>query len=152
MANYTPNYQLHQWEPEDKFLRTDFNQDLSKIDTALDGLADKSAALEAAVALCGNCELWTGSYMGNGTYGENSPNRLTLPAVPVLLFLVGPSTMQMMTPSNGGCAGIDSSNCGACISSWAGSTVTWYSNGGPSWQMNNKKTTYLAIAFYEITA
>ena len=39
MANYTPNYQLHQWEPEDKFLRTDFNQDLSKIDTALGAVA-----------------------------------------------------------------------------------------------------------------
>ncbi len=35
MANYTPNYQLHQWAPEDKFLRTDFNEDLNKIDTAL---------------------------------------------------------------------------------------------------------------------
>ena len=39
MANYTPNYQLHQWEPEDPFLRTDFNEDLQKIDTALNGLA-----------------------------------------------------------------------------------------------------------------
>ena len=35
MANYTEHYQLHQWEPEDPFLRTDFNEDLEKIDTAL---------------------------------------------------------------------------------------------------------------------
>ena len=35
MATYTPNYGLHQWVPEDNFLRTDFNQDLSKIDAAL---------------------------------------------------------------------------------------------------------------------
>lgn len=35
MANYTANYGLHQWEPEDNFLRTDFNADFAKMDTAL---------------------------------------------------------------------------------------------------------------------
>lgn len=39
MADYTEHYQLHQWQPQDKFLRTDFNEDLQKIDTALNGLA-----------------------------------------------------------------------------------------------------------------
>ena len=43
MSRFTPNYQLHQWDPEDNFLRTDFNTDLSKIDTALAGKADNSA-------------------------------------------------------------------------------------------------------------
>ena len=38
MANYTPNYGLHQWEPGDNFLRTDFNQDFAKIDTAIKAL------------------------------------------------------------------------------------------------------------------
>ena len=42
MSRSTPNYQLHQWDPEDNFLRTDFNTDLSKIDTALAGKADNS--------------------------------------------------------------------------------------------------------------
>ena len=36
MANYTKHYQLHQWEPGDAFLRTDFNEDLEKIDAALE--------------------------------------------------------------------------------------------------------------------
>ena len=35
MASYTQHYQLHQWEPNDNFLRTDFNTDLEKIDTAI---------------------------------------------------------------------------------------------------------------------
>ena len=35
MAEFTPNYGLHQWQPADKFLRTDFNTDFSKLDTAL---------------------------------------------------------------------------------------------------------------------
>ena len=40
MAGYTPNYGLHQWVPEDDFLRTDFNQDFAKIDAALKQIAD----------------------------------------------------------------------------------------------------------------
>ena len=35
MANYTEHYQLHQWEPSDSFLRTDFNQDFARIDTGM---------------------------------------------------------------------------------------------------------------------
>lgn len=38
MSDYTEHYQLHQWEPEDPFLRVDFNEDLQKIDTALGGI------------------------------------------------------------------------------------------------------------------
>ena len=71
MANYTPNYGLHQWEPGDDFLRTDFNQDFAKIDTALqqvsDTKADKSALTVLETALNGKAVLVTGTYTGNGT-------------------------------------------------------------------------------------
>ena len=56
MAQYTPHYGLHQWEPEDSFLREDFNQDLARIDTALEELQE--AAAEKSV-------LVYGSYRGN---------------------------------------------------------------------------------------
>ena len=58
MATYTSNYQLHQWVPEDDFLRTDFNTDFQKIDTALAGLQ---------TALDGKCRIREGSYNGNGS-------------------------------------------------------------------------------------
>ena len=45
MATYTTNYQLHQWEPEDPFLRTDFNTDLLKLDEGLTRQAEVSACL-----------------------------------------------------------------------------------------------------------
>ena len=35
MASYTEHYGLHQWEPNDNFLRTDFNKDFKTIDGAL---------------------------------------------------------------------------------------------------------------------
>lgn len=75
MANYTPNYGLHQWEPGDDFLRTDFNADFAKLDAALEAKADKTAvaqkadqsALAAVQNLAeGRCRVVTGSYVGNG--------------------------------------------------------------------------------------
>ena len=52
MANYTEHYQLHQWESEDSFLRTDFNADFAKID--------------GAIAACSHTV--KGAYTGNGSY------------------------------------------------------------------------------------
>ena len=52
MENYTEHYQLHQWESEDSFLRTDFNADFAKID--------------GAIAACSHTV--KGSYTGNGSY------------------------------------------------------------------------------------
>ena len=37
----TTNYQLNQWEADDRILRTDFNADNSKIDTALKAIETK---------------------------------------------------------------------------------------------------------------
>ena len=78
MASYTTNYQLHQWEPSDSFLRTDFNTDFQKIDAAIKGVetaantalalkADKTELTQACGALDeAKCETLTGSYTGNG--------------------------------------------------------------------------------------
>ena len=56
MATYTENYHLHQWVPEDNFLRTDFNTDFQKID----------AALAEVEALAGSkCSVVAGTYSGN---------------------------------------------------------------------------------------
>ena len=45
MANgYTANYGLCQWQPGDKFLREEFNQDNAKLDAALKASEEKAAA------------------------------------------------------------------------------------------------------------
>ena len=49
-TNQTTNYHLNQWEPTDQVLRTDFNADNAKLDTALAGLAAKGTELEADLA------------------------------------------------------------------------------------------------------
>ena len=49
MASYTPNYGLHQWVPEDVFVRTDFNTDLAKIDEAIQEAYDLAESKERIV-------------------------------------------------------------------------------------------------------
>ena len=49
MSTFTQNYQLHQWVPEDNFLRTDFNEDFAKIDKAIkEALTAAGSAQSAA--------------------------------------------------------------------------------------------------------
>ncbi|MBM6927458.1 hypothetical protein [Pseudoflavonifractor phocaeensis] len=79
MATYTANYGLHQWVPEDVFVRTDFNTDLSKIDTALKTALDTAnsgvSAAAAAQATADTAKsiadsktaVVAGSYTGTGT-------------------------------------------------------------------------------------
>lgn len=66
MAQYTEHCKLHQWEPGDHFLRTDFNEDFAKIDAALaeklDG-ADRRA-LQASIDEKAVCA--AGTYVGAG--------------------------------------------------------------------------------------
>ena len=71
MAQYTSNIGLHQWEPSDHFLRTDFNQDFAKIDAGfswLEGALARSgyetlqvrlaAQLEGKTIPAGRCVLF----------------------------------------------------------------------------------------------
>lgn len=63
MATYTSNYQLHQWEPRDAFLRTDFNSDFQKIDQSLAQVR----------ALAGEkCSAVAGSYTRRGHTGDTA--------------------------------------------------------------------------------
>ena len=43
-SNYTTNYGLCQWQPGDKFLREEFNQDNEKLDGAIKAVRDNAAA------------------------------------------------------------------------------------------------------------
>lgn len=68
-ANYTQNYNLCQWEAQDKVLRTDFNEDNAKIDAALTGLQSRlnttNTKLNAAYS-AENPPVQAGYYTGNG--------------------------------------------------------------------------------------
>ena len=61
--NHTSNYNLNQWEPDDRIQRVDFNADNAKIDAAL---GDK-------------LRLVVGRYQGTGTYGPDHPTVIEVP-------------------------------------------------------------------------
>lgn len=53
-SNYTANYGLSLWEPGDSFMRTEFNRDNEKIDTALGALGRGRTLQTAALAQSDN--------------------------------------------------------------------------------------------------
>lgn len=50
-SNYTENYNLCQWEATDQVLRTEFNEDNTKVDTALNGLSTQLGTKASQTAL-----------------------------------------------------------------------------------------------------
>ena len=93
MAKYTEHYRLHQWEPEDSFLRMDFNEDFAKIDSA--------------IAARGNCLQVVGTYTGDGNYGKGKATVLHFPFRPLAVMVVGGSyqaTSLFLRPGTKGAA------------------------------------------------
>ena len=148
--NKTANFQLTQWEKTDRIQMEDFNSDNAKIDTALKSNADKAAALQTALASCGNCKIEVKTYTGTGTYGSSNPNTLTFSAAPLLVLLGGGQGLIMgLLP---GCTVAKTSfeEIGyTCSVDWNGSSVTWYTpDGTGTAQFNVKNNIYYAIAFF----
>ena len=82
-SGQTSNYGLNQWAAEDKILREEFNQDNFKIETAI---ADR-----------GNCKIKTGTYVGTGTAGRDTPVTLTFDFYPLIVLLDGAETQSETT-------------------------------------------------------
>ena len=70
-TNKTSNYRLHKWEPQDDFLRSEFNENFAAIDEALKGKA----------------EVVFGTYTGT----KSSKRTINLGFTPSLLLLMGES-------------------------------------------------------------
>ena len=136
----TQNYNLCQWAAEDRILRSDFNADNQKID----------AALAAGVKIA------TGSYVGNGTFGESNARTLTFGFVPKIVFVVNASmsSSDYRATLINGCPVAQSSDYiayGITNVIWddAARSVTWYSkdgNNGVNAMLNRNGSTYLYAA------
>ncbi len=101
-SKHTPNYNLSQWESEDKVVHTDFNEDNAKIDSALGSLASGKADKSTVTALSGQLaalegrtlRLATGSYIGTGTVSHS----IAFPFAPrfVLIQRMGGADQRML--------------------------------------------------------
>ena len=155
----TSNYGLKRWDGEDRILHTEFNDNWDKIDTALKGNADKAvAALQAALASCGNCKIATGTYTGTGEYGVGNENSLTFPFEPKLVIV------QNKDMSVADLGASDTHKYGMLLAirglsvyglktglypirfTWQGNTLRWYGEVNPAYQLNIAGTTYCYLA------
>lgn len=84
----TSNYQLSQWDAEDRIQREDFNSDNAKVDAALKNQASDLAALQQECTKLGNCKVVYGSYTGTGTYNSGNANTLNFDHKPLLLAIM----------------------------------------------------------------
>ena len=136
---YTQNYQLPQWVKSDRILMDDFNDANSKIDTALKALSDQ-------VAVCGNCRIFTTTYIGTGTYGEDHPCSSTFPWQPEIVFVFSPNGNLLEILYGSSSAIMRTSYMGAILSvTWTGNTVKWHGNH-PDEQLNGDGVVFTVIA------
>lgn len=151
-SNYTENYGLCQWEATDQVLRTEFNEDNAKVDAALGTLSEIVAKHTAAMAGFGNCKIESFSYTGTGTYGVNSPTRITFPKQPMLFFILGQT--QFMTASKLTQRGtaIKFEGYGASVFApmltWNNNQVSFYDGSDANGQLNGTGITYWVFALY----
>lgn len=146
--NKTPNYQLNQWEAADKVQRTDFNADNATIDAAIKAEADARTALAGQVAKCGNCRIWSTTYVGTGEYGQDHPTTLTFPKKPLLAMIESSNgRTAILLPRdgwmyNGGAEWLNHL-------SWNGSTASWYIDPhtqADAYKQLNGKMSYWVLA------
>ena len=156
-SNYTTNYQLNQWEAGDQVLRTEFNQDNLKIDTALAGLAGQNeeleAALAAAVAGAGNCQMEVFTYTGTGTCGAGNPTRVQFSHLPEF-FLIGGGESLMLGRGGVNQVTLIARNLYSetFISeeehSWSGNQLSLVHSEDERYQMNLQGVVYWVVGLY----
>ena len=147
--NKTANFQLTQWEKTDRIMMEDFNRDNAAIDTALKSNADKAAALQTALASCGNCRITLSSYTGTGTLGEAHPTSLTFAEPPLLVFILGPESGFMARGR--AMNAFQSSSNATPTTTWSADqkTVSWYTPYDAKYQLNTKDAVYQVLCFYQ---
>lgn len=92
-------------------------------------------------------QVYTGSYVGTGTYGQNNPNELTLPFEPKTIIGITPEddssalTRSMIRPNQQSYVGSY-----PIYVTWDGNSVSWYSQNGGTQQLNRSGKTYYYVA------
>ena len=152
-SQQTPNYRLSRWAGTDRILMEEFNSDNEKIDTALKSSADGVAALQTALASCGNCKIVYGTYTGNGKYGSANPNKLTFDGNPLFVIIKGSTgsspTLGIQAMRGWNTAFANSTNSSAvCHLTWGEHSLSWYNSQSSTDQFNTSDSVYPYIALF----
>ncbi|WP_337416227.1 hypothetical protein [Dysosmobacter sp.] len=152
----TSNYGLKRWDGGDRILHTEFNDNWEKIDTALKGNADGVAALQTALASCGNCQIGISTYTGTGSRGEEHPTVITFPRMPTVFFVRGRGTFFAAQggASEGSLIVYDSGSAQIqdALLSWSGNQLSIVSSNNAKYQLNTDNSLYWVLALYQMDA
>lgn len=160
-ANKSQNLKLHLWEPEDNFLRAEFNENFAAIDTAVKaeqvareqaikaGRASIAAVQTLASQALADANLTRvafGGYCGDNSSGETRPTTLELGFPPSILFVFSGNKdidypIMVYAPT----AIVHSSSFIHYTPTETG--ISWYSIKGPDLQMNTVNCRYFYLAF-----
>ena len=150
----TTNYQLPKWEKTDRVQMKDFNDMTATLDAALKANADAAAAASAAVALCGNCKIITGTYTGNGAYNSSGARTLNFSGKPLAVFIlptdkndgIGPLILLHGAPWS--TTNISNDYYFVRVT-WGASSVSWYGTRNENLMANSSGKTYYYVALLE---
>lgn len=143
----TGNFELNQWDLDDRIQMADFNSDNSRIDAALAELAEAAAATAAAA---GNCEMEVITYTGTGTYGSGNATVITFSQKPDI-YLIG-GDVSLVAGQSGTAKPIIASRSGTSGGflsdadvSWNGSQLSLTNGVDARYQMNTKNAVYWVL-------
>lgn len=99
------------------------------------------------------CQIYTGSYVGTGTYGQSNPNTLTFPFEPKLVIISNGGqyfAIPFVFDEDSQYIRIMSTNSrtGTLVTSWNGKSISWYQSqmGEADSQLNTNGVTYRYVA------
>ena len=163
-SQQTPNYRLSRWEGTDRILVEEFNDNWDKIDTAIKSNAGAIAAevsareggdstlrttLQAALAKCGNCQIFVGAFTGDGAAAR------TLTFSGKLLYLLVTTaeghrknrSLSMIRGTTTTYADVSDYNSVTAVS-WTDTSVT-FETPNPAYGVNIDQTAYVYMALLE---
>ena len=143
----TANYGLNQWDAGDRIMVEDFNADNAKVDQALGDHEERVSTLETTCASLGNCLLYTGSYVGDGT---TTPSPYAFPHKPVVVMVSAPNSATYNTifwqgQTRASLIGADAYTLSL---TWENNSVSWTSST-TEYSLNRKGATYQVVALLD---
>lgn len=154
-TNHTSNYQLCQWEPTDQVLRTDFNEDNAKLDSALKSLSTTAeqhgtqiSQINQKLTTLGSCQFYQTTYEGN----DEKTISFTFPHKPMLISVTGLSSGATLFAQQGArsAPGHQGNYQGFNDFTWSGNSVSWTALDFSIYQCNEKGQTYLLLALLDM--
>ena len=109
--------------------------------------ANSISALFNALLTQGASRVVSGTYSGNGQYGQGTPNSLSFPFPPKFLMIAEPQGYSVIVINNSQYALYSGVGAWYLFATWSGNSVSWYSPDGERDQMNSSGKTYTYYAF-----